>query len=416
MRAPSSIPRPAMLAFRARVAGALAAAITVSSVTLGAPPPVVPPVVSPLPPPPPARAAASAPHPARPKPKARMPEPPPLPAPELRLTVDTPSPDGPWTLHLDNAGSVPLRALADARLVAFEISAPEAAGADAEPTGKARKARARSPRPVRCILPAEMRARDLEERALVVPPGRSYVEKLDPRLFCFGAHDAAALVPGAKVVPHLIGTRETPAVETFEEVDPKVASAVDLAGAPATIGAAPPAAPAKEASTPQSLAVSTPAFAEVGPGWEAEVPTTVRAISDRSVALLFRPETVAFEVTGPTGVGVTDPSPTVRCQWPGHPPAPMAEAYTHLAPKQSASITILLDTLCPDDALRHPGLYIVRARLDTEGTSGASVGVRTFTGEVLAAGSTRLRVRSWGGTAPPAGRPQLVDLPAASPH
>jgi hypothetical protein len=127
---------------------------------------------------------------------------------------------------------------------------------------------------------------------------------------------------------------------------------------------------------------------------------------------LFRPETLAFEVTGPSGVGVTDPSPIVRCAWPGPPPAPIEEAYTRLTPNQSASITVLLSALCPDDTLRHPGLYVIRARLDTRRTSGASIGLRTFAGTVLAPGTTRLRVREWNGPRPPAGRPQLAEQPA----
>ena len=160
--------------------------------------------------------------------------------------------------------------------------------------------------------------------------------------------------------------------------------------------------------------MATPAFLDFGLGWEAEIPTTVKNTSPQSVALLLRPETVAFDVTGPSGVGVTDPSPTVRCTWPGPPPVPVAEAYAHLAAKQAASITVLLSALCPEDALARPGLYVVRARLETRGASGASVGVRTFTGEVLGANPTHLRVREWHRSPPAAPRPQLADAPAAT--
>ncbi len=389
------------LALRALLVALLAA---VPSAEAAPPPPATPPPASPP--------RASAPRAPVAKPKARAPELPPSPAPELHLTIDAPSPVGVWTLHVENAGSVPLRVLADARLAAFDIAPPPSPEPDA---AAAHHRKARPPRPVRCVLPADMRPRDYDDRALIVPPGGSYIEKLDPRLFCFGAREAAALVPGAQVIPHLVGSRETPAIEPIEEVEPKVASAVDWPGAPATIGPMPPSMAPKEPGGPQPLAISTPAFADVGLGWETEIPTTVRATSSQSVALLFRPETLAFDVTGPSGVGVTDPSPTVHCTWPGHPPAPIAEVYTHLAPKQEASITVLLSTLCPDDTLRRPGLYVVRAHLVTRDASGASVGVRTFTGEILAGSSTRVRVRGWSGpTPPPSGRPRLADEPTTS--
>ena len=353
-------------------------------------------------------------HTAPPRPgraRARPPETPPLPAPELHLTLEMPSPDGPWTMRLENAGAVPLHVLADARLLAFEITAPESEDDD-DP--KPRKAHA--PRPVRCELPPDMRPREYDERALVIPGGRSYVEKLDPRLFCFGAREASALVAGAKVEAHLVGSRESPAIEPIEEVEPKVASLTDLAGVPTTIAPPAPPPPPKDVGAPQPLTVKTPAFADFRRGWEAEVETTITNASRQPVALLFRPETVGFDVTGPSGVGVTDPSPTVRCTWPGPTPPPIMETYSHLAPKQKASITVLLSALCPENTLLRPGLYVVRARLDTRRASGASVGVRTFTGEVLAAEAIRVRVRE--STAPPtaAARPQLAPLPAPTAH
>jgi hypothetical protein len=349
-----------------------------------------------------------------------VPETPPLPAPELHLTLETPSPNGPWTLRLDNTGAVPLRALADARYLSFEISPPEP-----EETAEGEKHRhSRPPRPVRCELPPTMKPSEADDRALVFPPGRAYVERLDPLLFCFGARAAAALVPGAKVVAHLVGSRERPAVEAIEQVEPKVANVTDLVGAPATVDS--PASTAsvsasEDAATPPGriasasvapVALTTSAFADFDLGWEAEIEVTVTS-TGASTALLFRPETIAFDVSGPSGLGVTDPSPTVRCAWPGQAPPPIPEVFTHLRPKQRASITVLLSALCPDGTLRRPGLYLVRARLDTHEASGASIGLRTFTGEVIATRPTRLRVRTQAGPPHALPRPQLV--PPSSP-
>jgi hypothetical protein len=262
-----------------------------------------------------------------------------------------------------------------------------------------------------------MKPGDADDRALVIPGGRSYVEAFDPYLLCFGTRLAAALVAGAKVTPHLVGSRERPAVEPIEEVEPKVASVTDLAGTAATIGAPPappPTAPPAEAGPAAPVSVSTPAFVDVGLGWEAELETTVTAASSKSTALLFRPETVAFDVIGPSGLGAAERAPvTVRCELPGQPAVSIPEVFTRLGPKQRASITVLLSALCPDGTLKRPGIYLVRARLDTRDASGAGIGLRTFTGEVLAPRATRLRVRTQGGPPRPSARPQLAPLSAA---
>ena len=311
-------------------------------------------------------------------------------------------------MHAENTGTLPVRLLADARLLALDLAAPESDEDDPKPAHR------RAARPVRCELPADMRPSDGFERALVLPPGRGYAEKFDPRLFCFGARDSAALVAGAKVTPHLIGSREMDVIEPIEGIEPKVASVRDWLGTPATIG--PASTPAsKDTTAPEALVVTTPAAIDFGLGWEVEVTVTVTNKSPQSTALLLRPETLAFDVTGPSGVGVTDPSPTVHCAWPGLPPPPISEAFTRLAPKESASITAMLSAVCPDDALKRPGLYFVRATLDTRHASGASIGVHAFVGTVLAASPTRVRVREWGGPPPPTRRPELVEPPVAQP-
>ncbi|MGO8997264.1 MAG: hypothetical protein ACLQVI_28450 [Polyangiaceae bacterium] len=363
-----------------------------------------------------APAAPAAPQPAaRRKPRARKPAPPQLPPTGLQLSVDAPSPDGPWTMHLENSGTIPVRVLADARLLALDVT-PGVQSADADDDDDAPAPSARTARHRRCELPADMRPSEGDDRGLVLPPGRSYAEKLDARLFCFGARDAAALAGGAKVTPHLVGSRDTAVIEPIDEVEPKIASVTDWTGTPVTIGPAVAPGASKEATPPDALVVSTPAFADFALGWEVEVAVTVTNKSPQSVTFLLRPETLSFDVTGPSGVGVTDPSPTVHCGWPGPPPPPISEAFTRLPPRQTASISVMLNAFCPDETLRHPGLYVVRAKLDTRRASGASIGVHAFAGTALAIGTTRVRVREWNGPPPQAGRPVLVELPVQPAH
>jgi hypothetical protein len=329
--------------------------------------------------------------------------PPGPPPPTLKLTVDAPGPDASWTVRVENTGAVPVRIVADARVLALDIQ-EEGADEDASP----RKGHASHG--VRCELPADMRPSDLDERTVVLPTGRSYAEKIDPRLFCFGAHDAAALVAGAKVTPHLVGTRDVPVVRPVEQVEPAVGSVADLAGDVATIGpAATAAAPSKESPAGEGLVVTTPPFADYGVGWEAEVTVTVTNRSRETIPFLLRPETIVLDVTGPSGVGVTDPSPVVHCAWPGSPPPAIYEMFTRLAHNESSSVTVLLSALCPDGALQRPGLYVVHASLDTRAAGGGATGVKAFAGKVLGASTTRLRVREWNGVPPTLARPQLVE-------
>ncbi|MGK4455691.1 hypothetical protein, partial [Klebsiella pneumoniae] len=82
----------------------------------------------------------------------------------------------------------------------------------------------------------------------------------------------------------------------------------------------------------------------------------------RPVTLLFRPETIGFDIIGPTGA--------TRCTWPASPGGSVREAFTTLAPKAKQSVSVLLGALCPDIAFNQGGLFIVRPRVDTRGVVG----------------------------------------------
>src|SRR5258708_8286424 len=80
------------------------------------------------------------------------------PAANVKLTIDTPSPRGSWTMRVANDGETPVRLAADARLLAFALT----------PRG-ARKA-------VHCRLPPDMRPGADLARRLVLAPKRDYVD------------------------------------------------------------------------------------------------------------------------------------------------------------------------------------------------------------------------------------------------
>src|SRR5262249_4039049 len=155
-----------------------------------------------------------------------------------------------------------------------------------------------------------------DERALVIPPGRAYAEKFDPRLFCFRGHEAAALVAGASVVAHLgwaPGKKLAPpyVVRPIDGLEPKVAAAKELASASAAVG--PSTSTAKEPDGSRPLSVRTPQAIDVSRPIDITLPVTVVNTSASSATFLLRPTTIALDVNGPSGIGVTDPSPSIRC-------------------------------------------------------------------------------------------------------
>src|SRR5260221_10063814 len=113
--------------------------------------------------------------------------------------------------------------------------------------------------PIKCPVQQEARQTTDLQRALVVPPGRSYTERFDPRLYCFGAKEEAGLVEGATIVakygwtPAKSGPLTTPFVVSPPDVDPL--STAD-AGFPS---------PAKEI---ESASLTLPKRG-AGPGWFA---------------------------------------------------------------------------------------------------------------------------------------------------
>jgi len=362
-------------------------------------------------PPPPAQAAAvtpAAPAPpvapvaprvaaVRPRAKPKEPPPPVGPTPDVKLALDAPTLRGTWTMRVTNEGDIPVRLVADARLLVLEVT----------PRG-ARK-------PVRCELPADMRPGDDMERPLVLPPGRSYVERFEPRLYCFGQHLPDALAQGSIVVGRLgwpggNRTRGPFEVASIAGVEPELAPLKDIASPPIGLPDEPSAT--LETATPRRLDDPDPAMLTLrGPASiDAPSPTgigitvTLHNGGKRPVTVRFRPETLRFSVTGPRGAE--------DCRWPLSPVAAMHELFSTVAAGGNEELNVLLDAYCSGHSFDEPGLVMVRPELDTRRASGADIALRTFDGDVLGMSPVVVRLHQ-GLKRPHLQHPHIEPLPAA---
>jgi hypothetical protein len=288
-------------------------------------------------------------------------------------------------MRFENVSDVPLRLVADARLLEFDVTPPGAAKSE------------------HCILPQDMRPSSDDEQGLVIPPKRAYAESFDPRVYCFGVKETAALVPGASVVARLgwpegHGRRSPPYVlSPIDGVDPKVKAEkrlpADVFTLPADTSSAPSPAPPRSDATATTdgdeappLTLGVPARMDVARPLDVAIPVSLTNRGTRPVTLLFRPEVVAFEVSGPSG--------STHCAWPVAAESPIRELFTTIRARQRSSIEVLLTDLCPDHIFDQPGLYVIRPRLDTSHASGAPIALRTFDGQVVGDPPLLLRVRA----------------------
>jgi hypothetical protein len=335
------------------------------------------------PPNPPAPPATPGPPAAKPKPRVAVkpkPAAPAAPPPDVRLTIEVPTTRGTWTMRVTNAGDVPVRIAADARLLSFDVT-PRSARKTAH-----------------CVLPADLRPSDELDRALVVPPKRAYTERFEPRLYCFGAAEADALVPGATVVAHLGWTgKRTHApyeVEPIEDLTPAVspigaldAPAIALPDEPtASPPTTAPGAAAVADPVPAHLSIFGPRAIDAGTAIGIDLAVTLRNDGDHHVMVRFRPEQLSFDVIGPAGAE--------RCGIGTPASAPTREAFSTLGSGGSATLSVVLSSYCTGHTLDQAGLLVVRPRLDTRRASGAEIGLRTFDGEVLAAKPTLVRLHN----------------------
>jgi hypothetical protein len=348
--------------------------------------------------------------------------------------VPVADPVGPWRLRIENAGPSPVRLIADARLVTMDVTATAEEEAAAHPsapdtapgTKTKKKAHAKAPRAVvaHCRLPAEMRPVDEDDaRALVVPPGRAYVETFDVRAMCFGAQ-LDAMVPGARVTPHFGWTAKSAkklhakagAAVAFS--GPEVIGPVDVAvpGAPAVdpvaeldapevILARPPTldgVPAHPNEPPEDrngdglvddhpmydqhhhLVLTLPKYVDHESRVDIPAPLTLSNQGDRPRAIFYRASRVRFEVLSPAGERSTCGSPPDQ--------TPLPEFYTHLKHGQAAHLSMLVSDVCDVDVFSRAGVYEVVAHVDDSGLSGANQDLSAFAG-VLSSKPMLVRVR-----------------------
>lgn len=294
--------------------------------------------------------------------KPKPPAPPPRPPPKVDVTLSATTPTSGWSVKVQNTGTAPVRIIADAALLDLEITAP---------SGGAK---------VRCTLPSDMVPASDMERGLVLVPGRSYTERFDPRLFCFGDREAAALVPGATVVAHYgFGARSTskafvPLVPQDDPAAPGPVKSID--SATLTLPASPPPPPvAATAAVPSDGIKLVPSVAprmDLERTFERQVTVSVRNAGPLAVRSLFTSGTVGFLLVGPDGS-------TSSCG-AALAPTPIPELLTTLAPGGRTDVTIGL-ALCPSDAFKSAGLYQLRPRVDTRRVGFSNVTL--FRGEVL---------------------------------
>lgn len=332
----------------------------------------------------------------RPRPAPKEPLPPVGPTPDVRLALEAPTLHGTWTMRVTNDGDIPVRLVADARLLTLEVTPRGAANA------------------LRCELPADMRPGDDTDRPLVLPPGRSYVERFEPRLYCFGKRLLDALAEGSIVVAHLGWTdartlRPPFEVQSIAGVEPELAPLREIASPPIALWGdptpspyiPPPARP--DDPDPTSLAIRGPVAVDALSPEGISVNVTLHNAGKRPVEVRFRPETLRFMATGPGGVE--------DCRWPMRPVAPMRELFTRVPPGGTTDLTVLLDAYCAGRTLDRAGLLVLRPELDTRKASGAEVGLRTFDGRVAATTDTVVRLHQ-GAKARSLQQPHIEPLPS----
>lgn len=293
-----------------------------------------------------------------------------LPPPSISMRVD-PRQDDQWVMEISNDGEVPLRIVADARLLRFEITPPATTNAPPpppEPKAKAKakpKGKAAKPEDAHhvCELPSSMRSAD---RVLELAPHQRYVEAFDPRLFCLGS-SAQLLVPGATVVaklgwpapkkgalaPPFAVAPPPPPFASASVAKPTVASAKELAAASFTLKAKPPKPGAKPPpAKPPVLVGKAGAARSVLVEKDADVTLVVRNESGDDVTVYARPQLVAALVRSPRG-------DRTLCEGYKPTPAPIVDFVAKLKPGGEWKATVAMVDLCPPGTFDVPGLYEV---------------------------------------------------------
>jgi hypothetical protein len=306
----------------------------------------------------------------------------------MSLTVEPADATTTWTLRLENMDSVPIRIIEDWRLLSLEVTPPP------PPHGRAVTRH--------CVLPAVMRPTTDEDHVLILAPRASHLMTVDPRAFCFDGAQARALIPGASVVAHFgfspdrANPASPPLVATPDEPSADRAGVKEVVSESFLLPELPPlevepgesdaASPVEAAAESPTLTVSTPPRVDSDNIRDLSLTVTVTNPTARRVTLLLSPHTIAIDATNHFGV-------TFPCQWE-MPPTAIAELFTTIPPRGRASTTVLVAAMCPPQFLAWPGLYTLRASVDTRRIPTEQIGIHAFTGRVTAAEPTLVRIRT----------------------
>jgi len=368
------------------------------------------------------------------------------PPPKIALTVSTVSPKQ-WTMRLENSGEVPLRIVADAGLISLEITAPAVprAGPKGARAGRAITVRCSLPADMRpsndmargvVLLPGKAYAESFDPRMYCFGARESEGLVRGARMvahYGFSSPRAGSrsskpqrLSPPFVVSPVLEVDAKSPETSSAdsptnskERVAPLkeviASSAIELSGDDVTTSAnvadaadgaqAPPhpsLPPEREGAHTEEVAtrpaalvsgegdalapklvLSMPARTDSARGSDLSVSPTLMNVGSREASVYFRPQAVAFEVTGPGG--------DFTCAATGV--GAIRELFTTLAPRGQAQISVLPSASCPAGAFDLPGLYDVRPRLDTTRILGSPPALHAFQGE-LAGTPGLVRVRA----------------------
>ena len=343
----------------------------------------------------------------------------------LRFEVVEIGPGKSWALAVVNRGSEHMAVAFDPRLLTLEVEPP--------PDPHAKKW-TKPAKPRICRLPDELRpSRADAAYTIELAPGHGLVEAFDPRLYCLPQAGVSPLVSGARISATLGWPVKTKTVwqrgKRVEEVLPQVPPFVARIQPPIPdAGADTPAdsdAAASDAGSEIMMTDTTdagashhdegikqlantpfvlgndyaPAPPAPAPGLTIEVTQGSDALSEAQATvtvrlanhgatqadIYFRRELLSFEVSSVDGTEVCEPGPDDR--------APDRQAFSHLSPGGSITVTSRLAEMCPKDLFARPGLYLVNTSFNGEIT-GSQFGFDGFVGHLASARPATVRIRT----------------------
>ena len=303
-------------------------------------------------------------------------------APHVRLLLDAHTWHGPWTITFVNEEDVPVRIAADARQLSLLVRLPN----DKNYT--------------KCSLPSSMRGTG-RDRQLVLDPAQSYVETIDPRLYCWGENQTK-LAPGASVTAFVgwapdvrLEKRSKPQVAPFV-VEPVLAPPAFpftkqmaslthwLAASDDSLIAQPEQPPARYVGTPD-LRLSTPKWEDADLR-SARISATLTNVGDRAALIHIRPDDLELRVQRPDGsMAACGPGSSYR--------AAVRDFFLTIQPGKSVSVSSLLSERCPSGTFERPGLYQLHTTLRAR-DNGSAFHLQAITGDFAAPTPTLLRLRT----------------------